>query len=228
MTPRGPAVGPSTRSHQVFLLRIHALQTPLTASEPRPERIEPQLSDEELVERLIEGDSWAQEALYRRYVRMVWATALRLLGNRADAEDIVQDTFATALTDLPHLEQAAAVRGWLLRITVHQAHRRFRRRALLRRLGLDHSVDDATLAALTHPGASPETLAELSRVDRALGRLESGERFAWILRYVDGHRLEDVATACQCSLATIKRRLARANRAVDEALGEARPREEAT
>lgn len=195
----------------VSLAEFRVLPSAPHAVSVRQERIEPQISDEELVARLVDGDVWAQEALYRRYVRLVWGTALRLVGSRADAEDVVQDTFTAALHDLPGLERGGALRSWLMQIAVHQAHRRFRRRSVLRKLGLDRSLDDASLSALVHPAASPETLAELSRIDRALKHLRAEERFAWILRYVDGHTLEEAATACRCSLATLKRRLAKAN-----------------
>lgn len=168
--------------------------------------------------RLIDGDEWAKEALYRRYVNLVWGTALRLMGSRSDAEDVVQDTFVEALDDLPALRRLDALRPWLVRITVHQAHRRFRRRALLRRLGFDRDGDEAPLASLVHQGVSPEVCSELARVDRALQDVSTGERFAWILRYVDGYTLEEVASACRCSLATAKRRLARANARVEQHL----------
>lgn len=181
------------------------------------ERIEPRTSDAELIERLARGDQWAKEALYRRYVGLVWTTALHMVGNRSDAQDVVQDTFVEALRDLPALRKHAALRPWLLRICVHQAHRRFRRRKLLRRLGLDRSSDDAPLEALLHGGATAEQHLELRAVDVALHRASSAERFAWILRYVDGCTLEEVADACGCSLATAKRRLSEAQARVRQA-----------
>jgi RNA polymerase sigma-70 factor, ECF subfamily len=184
------------------------------------EHIAPRVSDIDLVERLRRGDQWAKEALYRRYVKLVWGTALRLVGNRADAQDVVQDTFVEALRDLSALRVHGSLRPWLLRITVHQAHRRFRRRKLLRRLGLHRSIDDAPLEALLHPGASPELESELRAVSRALLRGGDAERCAWILRYVDGYSLEEVAHACDCSLATAKRRLSRAHAVVQRALVE--------
>lgn len=195
---------------------------PLPASEPAApaERIEPRATDEELVERLARGDQWAKEALYRRYVKVVWTTALHMVGNRADAQDVVQDTFVEALRDLPALRRHAALRPWLLRISVHQAHRRFRRRKLLRRLGLDRSIDDAPLEELLHHGATAEQQLELRAVDRALQGASVGERFAWVLRYVEGHSLEEVAEACDCSLATAKRRLAGAQTLVKAAVSE--------
>lgn len=204
-------------AQKVSLARLHVVRS---APEPvRPDRLELQVSDAELVERLAGGDHWAKEALYRRYVRAVWSTALRLMGTRADAEDVVQDTFAEALRDLSLLRKPEALRPWLLQIVVHQAHRRFRRRGILRKLGLDRGTPDATFAALAHPGASSDVRAELGLVDRALSRVSTEERFAWILRHVEGHSLEEVAAACNCSLATTKRRIAKASACVEQHLG---------
>jgi RNA polymerase sigma-70 factor (ECF subfamily) len=192
------------------------------AAEPASlsEGIQPRAGDSELIERLARGDSWAKEALYRRYVTLVWSTALHMMGNRADAQDVVQDTFVEAFRDVAALRTHAALKPWLLRISVHQAHRRFRRRRLLRRLGLDRSIDDAPLDALLAPGASPELHSELRAVERALSRAATDERFAWVLRYVDGYNLEEVAAASGCSLATAKRRLARAQALIQATLSE--------
>ena len=169
--------------------------------------------------RLVEGDRWAKEALYRRYVRIVWSTALRLCGSRSEADDIAQDTFVEALRDVSALRDVDALRPWLLRIVVHQAQRRFRRRSLLRRLGFSSGDDEASLASLVASEASPELRAELSRVDRALAAVSVAERFTWILRHVEGHTLEEAAALSDCSLATAKRRLQRVNGAVTSALG---------
>jgi RNA polymerase sigma-70 factor (ECF subfamily) len=194
-----------------------------TAPEPAhlaPDGIHPRAADGDLVERLRRGDQWAKEALYRRYVKVVWRTALHMLGNRADAQDVVQDTFVEAFRDVASLRTHAALRPWLLRISVHQAHRRFRRRKLLRRLGLDRSIDDSPLDSLLHEEASPELRSELRAVERALRKATAADRFAWILRYVDGHSLEEVADVSECSLATAKRRLARSQELVRAALTE--------
>jgi RNA polymerase sigma-70 factor (ECF subfamily) len=195
---------------------------PASVGSRSAEHIEPSGSDQALLARLVAGDHWAQEALYRRYVRLVWSTALRLMSSTADAEDVVQDTFTEALRDAKALRQGESLRPWLVQITVHQAHRRFRKRALLRRLGLDRSFDDATLAELVHPGAPAEVHAELRRVDRALAGLPADERFAWILRHVEGYGLDEVAAALGCSLATVKRRIGRATARVESHFEEAR------
>lgn len=169
------------------------------------------LDDEALVSRARAGDGWAEEALYRRYVGDVGAIAVRLLKSRAEAEDVLQDTFAIAFHKLASLRDASALRGWLVQIAVSQVRRRFRTRKLRRLLGLDAEADDATLERVAAASAGPEVRAELAALDRVLERLPGDHRIAWMLRYVEGETLEDVARACDCSLATAKRWLASAD-----------------
>ena len=171
--------------------------------------------DEELVRRIGRGDRWAEEALYRRYVGTVYSTARRLLGNTVDAEDVVQDTFACAFEIWDQLRDPGRVKHWLLQIAVRKVHRRFRRRKLLRALGLDRSVDDATLESMARVDATAEARTELALLDVALRRLSPFERIAWMLRFVEGMKLEEVAQDCGCSLATAKRRIAAAQAKVD-------------
>ena len=74
---------------------------------PRPiPRIEPlsaDAGDATLVERAIDGDRWAMEALYRRHVQRVTNAVTRVLGRSAEADDVVQDTFVVALDRLGDL-----------------------------------------------------------------------------------------------------------------------------
>ena len=171
-------------------------------------------SDAELVQRLRRGDMWAKEALYRRYVRTVSGLVLRLLGNSADADDVVQDAFVLALEDIDRLREADRFGPWLVRIAVHQVHRRFRRRRLLRALGFTVGLEDATLDTLARSDCPPEVRAELGKVARLLATLPPATRIAWMLRYVEGHSLEDAAGHAGCSLATLKRRVAAASHAL--------------
>jgi RNA polymerase sigma-70 factor (ECF subfamily) len=127
------------------------------------------------------------------------------MGNRADAEDVVQDTFAEALRDAKQMRDRGVVRGWLMSVTVHQAHRRFRRRRLLRKLGLDRNEDAATLDSFASRQSDPELLIELRKLGELLAKLPARRRIAWTLRFVEGCSLEEVAEYCACSLATAKR-----------------------
>ncbi len=166
------------------------------------------LGDAELVARARQGDRFSREVLYRRHAHYLLSISIRLLASRGDGEEVVQDTFVVGFEQLATLREPAAVRAWLARIAVSLARRRLRRARLLRLLGLDRAPDDATLAALAAPGLRPDERAELSLVDRMLARLPADQRIAWMLRRVEGLPLAEVASACACSLATAKRRVA--------------------
>jgi RNA polymerase sigma-70 factor (ECF subfamily) len=141
-------------------------------------------------------------------VPSVRATVRRLQGNSHDAEDVVQDTFVNAFEIWDQLREPEHAKSWLLRIAVRKVQKRFRRRRVLRALGLDQTTDDVTLEALARPGLSSEARAELVLLDAAMRKLAPDVRIAWMLRHVEGAALEEVAALCDCSLATAKRRIA--------------------
>jgi RNA polymerase sigma-70 factor (ECF subfamily) len=183
------------------------------------------VSDAELVRRVARGERWAEEAFYRRYVALVYGTVRRLLGQNGEAEDVVQDTFATAFEIWAQLRQPESARQWLMQIAIRKVHRRFRRRRLLHALGLDRTVDDASLEAQARSQSPSDARVELAMLDQALGKLGSAQRIAWMLRYVEGLALTEVAEQCGCSLATAKRRIVAAREHVSryvaiEALGD--------
>jgi RNA polymerase sigma-70 factor, ECF subfamily len=177
------------------------------------------LGDAELVTRALGGDRWAREMMYRRHAASLLAVAVRLLRNKAEAEEVVQDAFLTAFEQLGSLREPAALRSWLWQIAVSLVRRRFRRARLLGFIGLERGGDDATLADLAAPGARPDERAELALIDRALGRMRAELRLAWTLRKVEGLELTEVAVLAQCSLATVKRRIAEAEVFVNRHLG---------
>jgi RNA polymerase sigma-70 factor (ECF subfamily) len=170
-----------------------------------------EIPDEDLVARARRGDTWAEEKLYRRHVNHVYGLAARMLRNRAEAEDVTQDAFAIALEQLSSLRDGASFRAWLSQIAVSQIQRRFRKKKLLRLLGLDRSTEDATLETLASDSAGAEVRVELAILDRVLSELPASHRAAWMLRHVEGESLEDVATMTGCSLATVKRWIAAAD-----------------
>lgn len=195
----------------------------LRVVESLPSRDE-QVSDADLVIRARSGDQWALEMLYRRHVQLVAGTALRLLRNRADAEDVTQETFLLAFEKLAQLAEPAAFRGWLVRIAVSRVHRRFRTRKLR---GLifpwrDAEGEDISLEGEARDDATAEQRAELALLDLALAALPLELRTAWLLRHVMGCAVEETAEACGCSLATVKRRISAADEQIRRHTGEVR------
>ncbi|MCA9574407.1 MAG: RNA polymerase sigma factor [Sandaracinaceae bacterium] len=172
----------------------------------------PAPDDEFLVMRALSGDHWAEEALYRRHVGDVLCLARRMLRNDADAEDVVQDVFVSAFDELEDLQNADRFGAWVRRMTVNRVYKRMRRQRLRRLLGLDRTFEAcAPLASQASERAGQEARADLRIIDRALDRLGAAERIAWILRRLHGHSLGEVADLVGCSLATAKRRIARAD-----------------
>jgi len=176
---------------------------------------DPGVDDERLVARARKSDLLAFELLYRRHSGFALNLAVRIQGSAIDAEDIVHDAFLKASERLGELREASAFRAWLGSIVVRLVRTRLRRKSLLRSLGLANP-EPIELDAIASPNADPESRVLLAQVYSLLQTLPADERIAWTLRYVDQHRLEVVAKLVDCSLATAKRRILRAQRFLNE------------
>jgi RNA polymerase sigma-70 factor, ECF subfamily len=154
--------------------------------------------------------------LYAFHSGYVAGLAFKLLGRAGDTDDLVQDVFLAAMTNLKALRDPQAVRGWLATVTVRLAGRKLRRR----KIAAFFAFDDGRGHDVTAPGASPEDRALLGQVYEHLHELGVAERLAWTLRHVEGESLDRVAQLCGCSLATAKRRVAAAHYHLEEALGD--------
>lgn len=165
------------------------------------------VSDAELVARALRDDRRAEEEIFVRHAPGVMQAVDRLLRNAHDAEDVVQHTFEIAFTKLRQLERPDALRAWLLSIAIHRCHRLFRRRRMLRLIGIRSHPEPETLVDHLTPEATAEQRAELALLDVALSRLDESLQVAWMLRHVEGLSLPECAIAMRCSLATAKRRI---------------------
>ncbi|HYP78558.1 MAG TPA: RNA polymerase sigma factor [Polyangiaceae bacterium] len=170
----------------------------------------PSVEDAVLVHRAQRGEVWAREAIFRKHVGYVNALSLRLVRDRSEAEDVVQDTFLAAFRRLEQLSDPGRLRGWLGSIAVHHAHRRFRRRRWLRFVGLGLPGESLSLDQLASGTIDTELRDALIHVDAIVSRLPEEVRAAWILRYVEGYTFDEICVASGCSLATAKRRVERA------------------
>lgn len=181
---------------------------PRPASAPQPD--EALRDDADLVRAARAGDVDARRALFERHVVMVNRLAFVLLGRDDELDDLVQDVFVEALSSLARLREPGAFPAWLRRLTVQTSWAFIRRRRLLDRLGLRRGPGDAVIDAALSPSATPETLAELRAMFRTVERLPSALRVVLLLRRVEGMQLEEIASLTASSLATVKRRLTKA------------------
>jgi RNA polymerase sigma-70 factor (ECF subfamily) len=165
------------------------------------------------------GEKWAQEALFRRHARMVNGLAYRLMGRDEDIDDLVQDSFLSALRGLDRLTNPQAFASWLGSIVVRTAHKLLRRRRLMTRVGLRRNTP-LDVEQLIAPGVTGSAAAELKQVYGCLDALAPEARIALVLHRVDGLSIPDVAEQMALSVSTVKRRLAVAQQALDRMEGD--------
>jgi RNA polymerase sigma-70 factor (ECF subfamily) len=182
-------------------------------------RLDTRPGDAELVARAREGDRAAMESLFRRHTAMAQGVAFRLLGRDSDLEDVVHEAFMTAFGRLHRLERGEAFSAWLATIVTGTVIDTIRRRRVLARLGI-LGIEPVQLEHLTAPTAPPDVVAELRAVYALIDRLPTEERVVLVLRRVEQLTLEEIAGRTGWSLATVKRKLARAEAAMNHRLGE--------
>jgi RNA polymerase sigma-70 factor (ECF subfamily) len=158
------------------------------------------------------------EQTYRRYARYVAAVVLRMDPGLPDLDDIVQDVFLAAASGLRRLRDRNAAKAWLATVAVRMVRRRLKLRRMWRWLGLGQ--DDRPPAPLVDGGSNPVDRLLLGAVYEVLDGMPVDDRVAFVLHHVEGETLEEVARICKCSLATAKRRIARAQQAIDERVGD--------
>lgn len=174
------------------------------------------LPDAQLVALGCKGDTQALGMLYRRHAPFAINLAARIEGSARDIEDIVHDAFIRAFERLNDLSDRAAFRSWLGAIVVHAVRSRMRRGRLMSLLGMGKGSEPVDLDAIASADASPYMRAQIAQIYALLRTLPTDDRIAWTLRAVEGHDLDTVARLTQCSLATVKRRITRAQRFLDE------------
>ena len=165
------------------------------------------------------GDAAAYEELVRMHQAIAFRVALVAAGDRADAEEAVQDGFVKAYRALGRFREGAPFRPWLLRIVANEAHNR--RRSAGRRGGL---VLRAAAAASGDAAPSPEA-AVLSHERRdellaALGALDERDREVLVHRFLLDLGEEETAAALGVRRGTVKSRTSRALDRMRAVLGE--------
>ena len=169
------------------------------------------LDNAALVESLASGHPDASTAFFDAYGAYVERLLMRVLGPDPEIEDILHEVFVEALGSIQSLRDPARLKGWLTRMTVFVARGVIRRRRRHRRLFLVPAED--SLPQSSAPPPSHEARDLLNRVFTVLSGLDSNQRIAFSLRYLEGMTLSEAADASGVSLATFKRWLKKSDKA---------------
>jgi RNA polymerase sigma-70 factor, ECF subfamily len=162
--------------------------------------------DVALVHGVIAGRADAASALYERHVDGIQRLVFRLMGPDMELEDVVHDVFLRALESLGRLRDPSALRPWLFGIAIRVVRLRIQRRMRQRWLKIMPPEDVPEVASTPDMGLG-EALRDVYQI---LLQLPLDERIALVLRRVERLPLEEAAANCETSVATFRRRLARA------------------
>lgn len=177
-------------------------------------------TDEALVRAVANGDTRALAALYDRHAPLMLGLARRIVGGKAEAEDIVHDVFVEAWRRAADYDHArGTVKAWLLLRTRSRAID-FRKSA-----GVSRTVptgDNAWLATLIDPRAEQSEAPDRARLRNVLVALTTDQREVLLLGYFEGLSSSEIANKVGIPIGTVKSRMAAALNALREALADQR------
>jgi len=180
----------------------------LVPPSPSPDGAREQADDARLVASLKAREPGAVEALMRRYGSHLRRVLTRVLGSDdTETPDVLQEVAVIAWQSIGRLSDPLALKAWLTQIAVFTARGLIRRRHRQRWLSFFEELPERSV-----PWASPEMQEAARAVYRIFDRMPVDERIPFALRMLEGLELEATAAACGMSLATVRRRLVRAER----------------
>lgn len=181
-------------------------------------------SDQLLVERAQAGDRRAFDVLVLRYQQRIVKLVMRYVHDPSEAEDVAQEAFIKAYRALSGFRGDSAFYTWLYRIAINTAKNYL---GTLQRKPLDFDLDPqhplyAEVEEKLRDEETPEGLVlqeELRRtVERSMASLPEELRIAIMLREIDGLSYEEIASAMDCPIGTVRSRIFRAREAIDRSI----------
>jgi RNA polymerase sigma-70 factor (ECF subfamily) len=171
-------------------------------------------SDEALMARVAKGDQWAYRTLAGRHLPAMLGLARRILGNAADAEEVVQEAMLRVWTHAPRWQPLAAFRTWLTRVVVNLCLDRKRKAPWVALEAAGEIVDPAPDAA-----EQSETDERDRLVASAIEELPARQRTAIVLTYNEGLSNARVAEILDTTVSAVETLLMRGKQNLRRALG---------
>jgi RNA polymerase sigma-70 factor (ECF subfamily) len=182
-------------------------------------------SDEEVVKRVLGGETALYELLMRRHNQRLYRVARAILRDDGEAEDVMQDAYVRAYRNLSSFEGRAKFVTWLTRIAVNEALARSRKHFRFRSLDVSDETKGEDMNSVMSAGRSPKQEAydrELSGVlQKAVLTLSEEHRLVFVLRDVEGLNTEETAKCLNLTQDNVKVRLHRAHAALRKQLSTA-------
>jgi RNA polymerase sigma factor (sigma-70 family) len=172
------------------------------------------LNHPELVSRLKEGDRTAFSALVEAMQDMVYNTAVGIVQDATDAEDITQEVFVTVFEEMKSFNENSSLKTWMYRITINKSldhekkKRRLKHGGLLQRVfGTNEKTEPLHF---DHPGVLFDQKESAVMLFKAIKQLPEQQRIAFTLQKLEGLTNQEIAGVMENSVAGIESLLARA------------------
>lgn len=176
-----------------------------------------------LIQKSQQGDIDAFEQLLLRYEKKVYTIAYKYMGNAEDASDLAQEALIKAYQSIGTFRGEASFGTWIGRITANKCLDELRKRKKLQTTSLDDEIEleeGSVQKELASEEDTPEqhTIRQetVQYVQQKLNQMRDEYRIVLVLRELEGHSYEDIAAMLNCSLGTVKSRIARARNHLKE------------
>ena len=168
---------------------------------------ESELTNRELIDGLIGGDTSAASVFHHRYSARICRWVWRLLGTDRDHDDVVQQVFVSIFQSISRIKKIESLDSWVDSVTIKTVRCELRKRKVRRAFfpnRTETSPDD------TQDRNSPFKQGHIRRFYEILGSMPADDRIVFVLRFVEGRSIDEIAAIGKYSPSTAKRRLRRA------------------
>jgi RNA polymerase sigma factor (sigma-70 family) len=155
---------------------------------------------EELVQQCIEGQSEAFKLLYNRYSKAMYNSALRIVNNVSDAEDVLQEAFTDAFLQLKTFENKSTFGAWLKQIVIYKSINTLKKRKIVFE-DLSNKEENITDENLMN---EEEVWFAVENIKQQLKQLPDGYRTVLSLNLLEGYDNEEIATILNVSHSTVR------------------------
>jgi len=174
--------------------------------------------DDELIARVLGGETAAFEPLMRRYNERVYRTARSIVRDEDEAEDVMQQAYVNAFAHLHQFHGAARFSTWLTRIVVNESLARLRRRGRDEVFDEERASEPRSAASWQSPEREAFTRELRALLESAIDSLPDGTREVFVLREVEGLSTSETADCLRVSDDVVKTRLSRGRAALRRVL----------
>ena len=179
-----------------------------------------QLDENKLIERASSGDPAAFNRLMEMHEKKMYAVALRMCGNREDAQDCLQEAMLRVYRAISGFKGQSSFGTWVYRITMNTCLDELRRKKNKQNTSLDNMLDQGW--APSDDSASPEKKVMQNEIRKSIAKgiqeLPEDMRSAIIMRDIHGYSYDEIADALNVNVGTIKSRISRGREKLREKL----------